>query len=100
MGARPRPPPPRAAAPRTGGGPNINIGVGVAPPIYGGGFFGGPSLFFPPVIPFGLPFGGGPSMQDRAIQNQQLQDERTIDQQKVQIDQMQKEIQDLKAKKQ
>jgi len=109
MGGRPRAPPPRAAPQpqQRGGGPNINIGV--APPVYGGfggGFFGGPSLFGPslllppPILPVPVPFGGGPSMQDRAIQDQQQRDERVIDQQKMQIDQMQKEIQDLKAKRQ
>mmetsp|Transcript_24441 Transcript_24441/g.49917 ORF Transcript_24441/g.49917 Transcript_24441/m.49917 type:complete len:215 (+) Transcript_24441:91-735(+) len=104
IGGRPRAPPPRAAPQpqQRGGGPNINIGV--APPIYGGfggGFFGGPSLLFPPpILPIPMPFGGGPSMQDRAIQDQQQRDERVIDQQKMQIDQMQKEIQDLKAKRQ
>merc|ERR1719188_1578585 len=67
MGQRRAPPPPRArAAPQGRSGPNINIGVApmiggpmYSPPMFGGGFFG-PSLLFPPIIPFGG-FGGGPS---------------------------------------
>jgi TolA-binding protein len=50
---------------------------------------------------FGGGFGGGfgPSGTDQRIQEQQHQDERSIDQQKSQIDALQKEIETLKAQK-
>jgi len=98
-----RAPPPRAqtqrrAAPSSG--PNINIGVGpvFAPPMFSPFGFGMP-FFGPPIIP--IPFGSsGPSNTDRMIQDQQRRDESVIDQQKQQIDQMQRELSELKAKKQ
>mmetsp|Transcript_60137 Transcript_60137/g.157634 ORF Transcript_60137/g.157634 Transcript_60137/m.157634 type:complete len:216 (-) Transcript_60137:5-652(-) len=106
--------PPRIAAPRaapSGGsrfagarGPNINVGVGsFAPPIFMPSPFGfgspfGYGLFGPPMLPLGM--NSGPSQQDQITKDQQRQDERVIDQEKMQIDQMQREIQDLKAKKQ
>lgn len=99
-------PPPRAAAPRTSTSSttNFNVGVGIAPPIYsspfgfGGGFgFGMP--FFPPMFGPTIAIGGGSSATDQMLQNQQRQDERVIDQQKSEIDKMQKEIAELKAAK-
>merc|ERR1719362_1798203 len=101
-GARRAMPPPQAqrqGAARSG--PNVSIGVGpmIAPPIYGSPFFGPPmGLFGPPLLVPGPSF--GPSNTDRALQNQQQQDERLLDSQKMQIESMQREIAELKAKKQ
>merc|ERR1719362_2599532 len=101
-GARRAMPPPQAqrqGAARSG--PNVSIGVGpmIAPPIYGSPFFGPPmGLFGPPLLVPGPSF--GPSPTDQALQNQQRQDERVFDSQKMQIESLQREIQELKAKKQ
>jgi len=96
-------PPPRSD---TRSNTNVNIGVGVAPPVYGGGFgmgFGSPFGFGLPIVPplFGptIAIGGGSSAADQQLQNQQRQDERMMDQQKAQIDSLQKEIEQLKAAK-
>mmetsp|Transcript_55825 Transcript_55825/g.107708 ORF Transcript_55825/g.107708 Transcript_55825/m.107708 type:complete len:210 (+) Transcript_55825:91-720(+) len=102
-GARRAMPPPQAqrqGAARSG--PNISIGVGpmIAPPMYGSPFgFGAPmGMFGPPLLLPGPSF--GPSATDQALQNQQRQDERAMDSQKMQIESLQREIQELKAKKQ
>jgi len=82
---------------------NVNIGVGVAPPIYapspfGFGFGGfGMPLFAPPLFGPTIALGGGSSAVDEQLQHQQRQDERVIDQQKAQIEQMQKELAELKT---
>eukprot|EP00440_Ansanella_granifera_P060013 gb/GFBE01065045.1/.p1 GENE.gb/GFBE01065045.1/~~gb/GFBE01065045.1/.p1 ORF type:complete len:207 (+),score=28.93 gb/GFBE01065045.1/:1-621(+) len=108
--ARARPPPPRSTAgatrssgPRISSGPNVSIGIGA--PMYSPfgfspfGFspFGGFGLFGPPLP---LPVPSGPSNTDQMIQNQQLQDERKLDEQKQEIAALQKEIQALKAQRQ
>lgn len=96
-----------APQPRAGGGrsgPNISVGVGpmFAPPVFspfGGGLFG-PSLFGPSILPVPVPFGGfGPSASDQMLQNQQRRDEGQMDSQSRQIEALQKEIAELKAKK-
>mmetsp|Transcript_32710 Transcript_32710/g.76045 ORF Transcript_32710/g.76045 Transcript_32710/m.76045 type:complete len:203 (+) Transcript_32710:82-690(+) len=88
------------AAPRASSGPNINIGVGpmIAPPMFGPSIFA-PPLFGPPVLPLPVP-SFGPSFSDQMLQDQQRRDERQIDSQKSQIDALQKELADLKAKRQ
>lgn len=90
---------PRAMAPR-GSGPNISIGVGpmIGSPMYSPFGFGGFGMPLPLVAP--LPVPSGPSATDQMLQNQQKQDERVIDQQNAQIEQLQKELAELKAKRQ
>merc|ERR1719162_309446 len=92
-------------------GPNINIGVGpmVSPFGFGGGFGGGYGGFgyspfgfgglFGPALPIPMFGAGHESSTDRMIQNQQQQDERVLDSQKLQIESMQKEIAELKLQK-
>jgi len=98
----PRASAPRAAprtAPRATGSPNISVNVMPSP--LGGGFFspfGGFGVFGPPILPLPVP-SFGPSGTDMALQNQQRNDERIIDQQKVEIEQMQRELAQLKAQK-
>jgi len=107
-GMRRGPPPSRAPQqPRSRFGPgmgatarpNISIGVGpVISPMYAPPLFGSPfGLFGPPVVP--VPF-GGPSNTDQMLQEQQRRDERLLDSQKAEIDALQREIAELKAKKQ
>ena len=100
-GARRSMPPPRpqrqeAVRP----GPNISVGVGpMIAPMYGSPFLGSPfGLFGPPLLIPGPSF--GPSPTDRALQDQQQRDERFLDSQKMQIESLQRELTDLKAKKQ
>jgi len=79
----------------------LSVGVGpmIAPPMYGSPFLGPPmGLFGPPLLIPGPSF--GPSPTDRALQDQQQHDERLLDSQKMQIESLQREITDLKAKKQ
>merc|ERR1719433_2618093 len=102
-GARRAMPPPRAMpSPQAARpGPNISVGVGpmIAPPMYGSPFLGPPMGFFgPPLLIPGPSF--GPSNTDRALQDQQQRDERALDSQKMQIETLQREIAELKAKKQ
>jgi len=80
------------------GGPNINIGVAPVISPFGGAFLG-PSLFGPPMLPLPVP-SFGPSLSDRMIEDQQRRDERQIDGQQAKIEALQKELQDLKAKRQ
>jgi len=95
------------AGPRFSTGPNISIGVGpmiapplFAPPMFGSPFFGPPmGLFGPPMVPVPVPSMGS-SMSDQILQDQQRRDERQMDTQKSQIDALQKELADLKAKRQ
>jgi len=85
-------------------GPNINIGIGrpMFSPFGFGGFgyspFGFGGMFGMP-LPLPVFGGGGESNTDRQIQNQQQQDERVLDSQKLQIESMQKELAELKAQK-
>ena len=58
---------------------------------YGYGGFGVP-------VPLPVPGPVGPSANDQMLQNQQLQDERKIDEQKQEIATLKKELEDLKAK--
>jgi len=101
-GARRSMPPPQAQRQeQVRPGPNISIGVGpmIAPPMYGSPFLGPPMGFFgPPLLIPGPSF--GPSNTDRALQDQQQRDERLLDSQKMQIESMQREVAELKAKKQ
>mmetsp|Transcript_60158 Transcript_60158/g.120478 ORF Transcript_60158/g.120478 Transcript_60158/m.120478 type:complete len:94 (+) Transcript_60158:3-284(+) len=90
------------SGPRFSGGPNISIGVGpmIAPPMFGPSLFGPPmGLFGPPMLPVPVP-SMGPSYSDQMIQDQQRRDERQMDSQKAQIDALQKELAELRAKKQ
>jgi len=98
----------RAAPPRSA--PSARSGVGAS-------VGGAPTVVVSPMMsPFGFsPYGGfgyspfgfgggfgggfGSSGTDQRIQEQQRQDERSIDQQKSQIDALQKEIETLKAQK-
>jgi hypothetical protein len=67
--------------------------------MYGSPFLGSPfGLFGPPLLIPGPSF--GPSPTDRALQDQQQRDERFLDSQKMQIESLQRELTDLKAKKQ
>jgi hypothetical protein len=94
------------AMPRPGIGatvsrPNISIGVSpiIAPPVFGSPFgfgFGGFGLFGPPILPIPVP--SGPSASDQVLQNQQAQDERQIDEQKSEIQELKKQIEELKTK--
>lgn len=91
-------------APQQARGGRTNINIGVSPFGYGGGFYGGglfgPSLFGPTILPVPVPFGGGGvSRTDQALQSQQQQGERQMDGQSRQIEALQKELADLKAKK-
>merc|ERR1719367_781176 len=101
-GARRAMPPPQAQRQEAvRRGPNISVGVGpmIAPPMYGSPFLGPPMGFFaPPLLVPGPSF--GPSPTDRALQDQQQRDERLMDSQKMQIESLQRELTDLKAKKQ
>lgn len=104
MGGRSAPPPPRAQAQsqtQRQAMPSAGPTVVVAPSPFGYGFgspFGfGMPLFGPPILP--IPFGGN-SANDQMLKEQQNRDERVIDQQNLQIQQMQKELAELKAKKQ
>jgi len=101
-GARRTMPPPQAQRQEAvRPGPNISVGVGpmIAPPMYGSPFLGPPMGFFgPPLLIPGPSF--GPSSTDRALQDQQQRDERLLDTQKMQIESLQRELADLKAKKQ
>lgn len=94
------PPPPTTSAPR----PNISINVGptFAPPLFGPSIFSPPlPLFFPPpVVHVPVPVPSGPSVADQVLQDQQRRDEQVIDGQRQQIQELQKEIAELKAKKQ
>jgi len=99
--ARRAPPPPARSAQRASGGGSTNINIGVSPVIspfgYGGFGYGGFG-FGPTILP--VPFGGmGPSASDQMLQQQQRRDESTLDNQARQIDALQKEIAELKAKK-
>eukprot|EP00420_Gonyaulax_spinifera_P030615 CAMPEP_0197875116 /NCGR_PEP_ID=MMETSP1439-20131203/4459_1 /TAXON_ID=66791 /ORGANISM="Gonyaulax spinifera, Strain CCMP409" /LENGTH=79 /DNA_ID=CAMNT_0043494299 /DNA_START=32 /DNA_END=271 /DNA_ORIENTATION=- len=79
----------------------MGVGVGpvIAPPMFGAPLLGPPMGFFgPPVVPLGVPF--GPSYSDRMIQDQQRQDERQMDNNQSKIEALQKEIAELKAKRQ
>lgn len=105
-GMRSTPPPQRSqqqqqqTGPRFSSGPNISIGVGpmIAPPMFGPPLLAPPlGLYGPPIVP--VP-SMGPSFSDQMIQDQQRRDERQIDSQKAQIEALQKEITELKAKKQ
>lgn len=92
---------PRPGIGATVGGPNISIGVSpiLAPPIFGSPFgfgFGGFGLFGPPILPIPVP--SGPSASDQVLQNQQARDERQIDEQKGEIQELKKQIEELKAK--
>jgi len=93
------------AGPRFSTGPNVSIGFGpmIAPPLFAPPMFGSPffgmGLFGPPVVPVPVP-SLGPSMSDQILQDQQRREERQMDTQKAQIDALQKEIADLKAKRQ
>ena len=101
--ARPSGPRPRVA-PRAGagggfGGPRVSIGIG-SPLIAPMSPFG-----VAPLSPFGYGFGvpvplgsigPGPSVNDQMLQNQQVQDERKIDEQKQEIATLKKELEELK----
>jgi len=100
-GVRTMPPPQAQRQEAVRPGPNISVGVGpmIAPPMYGSPFLGTPMGFFgPPLLLPGPSF--GPSPTDRALQDQQQRDERLMDSQKMQIETLQQEIAELKAKKQ
>jgi len=99
-GQAPRMNPQMRGGPRFSGGPNVSIGVGpmLAPPLFGPSLLA-PSLFGPPMLPVPVP-SMGPSVSDQLMQDQQRRDERQIDTQKAQIDALQKEIAELKAKRQ
>merc|ERR1719419_602469 len=107
MRAPPQRPQQRAqpsAAPRISTGPNISIGVGpmIAPPLFGPPLLAPPmgfGFFGPPVVPVPVPSMGS-SVSDQLLKDQQARDERQIDGQKAQIEAMQKEIAELKAKRQ
>jgi len=107
-GMRSMPPPQRSQqqraqpGPRFSSGPNISIGVGpvIAPPMFGPPLLGPPmGLFGPPMLPVPVP-SMGPSVSDQIMQDQQRRDERQMDSQKAQIEALQKEIAELKAKRQ
>mmetsp|Transcript_5576 Transcript_5576/g.17822 ORF Transcript_5576/g.17822 Transcript_5576/m.17822 type:complete len:208 (-) Transcript_5576:368-991(-) len=107
-GMRSAPPPQRSqeqaqSGPRFSSGPNISVGVGpmIAPPMFGPPMLFGPpmGLFGPPMLPLPVP-SMGPSVSDQMLQDQQRRDERQMDSQKSQIDALQKEIAELKAKRQ
>jgi len=80
-------------------GPSVSIGVGpmFAPPMFGTPFMAPPLFMPPPILP--VPFPSGPRYTDQMLQNQQSRDERQLDAQKAQIQQLEKEIADLKASK-
>lgn len=92
------PPPPVVAAPPTG------MGMGVAPVVVA------PAPTLGDVV-VGTVIGGainnaisgghhsGPSSTDRLLENQQRQDERQIDSQKAEIEQLKTEIQNMKVAK-
>jgi len=79
-------------------GPSVSIGVGpiFAPPMFGPPLLAPPLFMPPPILPMPVP--SGPSYSDQMLQNQQSRDERQLDAQKAQIQQLEKEIADLKAK--
>eukprot|EP00933_Yihiella_yeosuensis_P010773 TRINITY_DN1175_c3_g1_i1.p1 TRINITY_DN1175_c3_g1~~TRINITY_DN1175_c3_g1_i1.p1 ORF type:complete len:211 (+),score=41.03 TRINITY_DN1175_c3_g1_i1:135-767(+) len=104
--APPRAMPQSRAGPSVGssvyrGGPNVSIGVAPmfapSPFGFGGGFGFGMPLF--PPLGFGMPLGGGPTASDQMLQNQQRNDERQIDAQKQQIQDLERQINELKASK-
>lgn len=85
------------------GGPRVSIGIG-SPLIAPMSPFG-----VAPLSPFGYGFGvpvplgsigpspgSGPSVNDQMLQNQQVQDERKIDEQKQEIATLKKELEELK----
>lgn len=92
------PPPPVVAAPPTG------MGMGVAPvvvapaPTLGDVFVG---TVIGGAINNAISGGhhSGPSSTDRLLENQQRQDERQIDSQKAEIEQLKTEIQNMKVAK-
>merc|ERR1740116_432486 len=101
-GMRSGPPTSRSAGPSRMGGPNINVGVGgpvIAPPMFGSPFMRPSIGFFPPILPLPVP-SFGPSYSDQMIQDQQRRDERAMDGQQGKIEALQKEIAELKAKRQ
>eukprot|EP00438_Fugacium_kawagutii_P000430 Skav201979 [mRNA] locus=scaffold2336:43117:45478:+ [translate_table: standard] len=99
-------PPPRAAAPRGGATTrsSSSVSIGIGAPVISPFGFGAPfSPFgFSPFgygFGFGVPIGpSGPSASDQMLQNQQVQDERKIDEQKQEIAALRKELDDLKTK--
>jgi len=101
--ARPGPRVGSRVGPRGGGfgGPRVSIGIG-SPLIAPMSPFG-----VAPLSPFGYGFGvpvplgsigpsPGPSVNDQMLQNQQVQDERKIDEQKQEIATLKKELEELK----
>ena len=94
------PPPPVVAAPPTG----MGMGMGVAPVVVA------PAPTLGDVV-VGTVIGGainnaisgghhsGPSSTDRLLENQQRQDERQIDSQKAEIEQLKTEMQNMKVAK-
>lgn len=96
------PPPPVVAAPPMGMG--MGMGMGVAPVVVA------PAPTLGDVV-VGTVIGGainnaisgghhsGPSSTDRLLENQQRQDERQIDSQKAEIEQLKTEIQNMKVAK-
>lgn len=102
MGGGPTRMAPRAA-PQARSNTNVNIGVApsiIAPSPFGFSPFGfgfGMPFFPPPLFGPTIALGGGSSAMDQQLENQQRQDERVIDQQKNQIEQMQKELAELKS---
>lgn len=97
-------PPPRAAAPRGGGATtrsSSSVSIGIGAPVISPFGFGSPFGFSPfgYGFGFGVPIGpSGPSASDQMLQNQQVQDERKIDEQKQEIAALRKELDDLKTK--
>merc|ERR550534_485160 len=90
------------SAPRISSGPNLSIGVGpmFAPSLFGPPLLAPPMGFFgPPVVPVPVPSMGS-SVSDQLLKDQQARDERQIDGQKAQIEALQKELAELKAKRQ
>ncbi|CAE7227671.1 unnamed protein product [Symbiodinium sp. CCMP2456] len=97
---------PRMSVPRSSGsarlrsGPNISIGIGspVISPFGFGGFGYSPFGFgFGGGLPLPVPVPSGPSNTDQMLQNQQVQDERKIDEQNREIAELKKQIAELKG---
>jgi len=96
----PPPPPPVVVAPPPIMAPPIGFGIGmapvvVAPPPTIGDVIVGAAVSS--AIHSAVPH--GPSVNDRILENQQRQDERQMDRQAAQIEDLQRELSELKAKK-